>query len=48
MKSLEKVIKYKLNFLPRGTEPFYAIQTYEAERGTDPPTNILPHIRNKR
>ena len=28
MKSLEEVIKYKLNFLPRGTDPFYTIQTY--------------------
>ena len=37
MKSLEEVIKYKLNFLPKGTEPFYAIQTYTAERGTNPP-----------
>ena len=37
MKSLEEVIKYKLNFLPKGTEPFYAIQTYRARRGTDPP-----------
>ena len=32
MKSLEEVIKYKLNFLPLGTEPFYAFQTYTAER----------------
>ena len=32
MKSLE-VIKYKLNFLPVEIEPFYAIQTYTAERG---------------
>ena len=32
MKSLEEVIKYKLNFLPKGTEPFYAIQTYTAGR----------------
>ena len=37
MKSLEEVIKYKLNFLPKVTEPFYAIQTYTAERGADPP-----------
>ena len=33
MKSLEEVIKYKLNFLPEGIEPFYAIQTYTPERG---------------
>ena len=33
MKSLEEVIKYKLNFLPAKIEPFYAIQTYRAERG---------------
>ena len=32
MKSLEEVIKYKLNFLPVETEPFYAIQTYRARR----------------
>ena len=31
MKSLEEVIKYKLNFLPLDTEPFYAIQTYTGE-----------------
>ena len=36
MKSLEEVIKYKLNFLPEGAEPFYDIQTYTAERGTNP------------
>ena len=28
MKSLEEVIKYKLDFLPIGIDPFYAIQTY--------------------
>ena len=28
MKSLEEVIKYKLNFLPEEIDPFYAIQTY--------------------
>ena len=32
MKSLEEVIKYKLNFLPEGIEPFYAVQTYTPER----------------
>ena len=48
MKSLEEVIKYKLDFLPIGIDPFYAIQTYTAERGTDPPTNILQNIRNER
>ena len=32
MKSLEEVIKYKLNFLPKGIDPFYAIQTYTPER----------------
>ena len=37
MKSLEEVIKYKLKFLPGGIDPFYAIQTYTAERGPDPP-----------
>ena len=33
MKSLEEVIKYKLNFLPEEIEPFYAILTYTPERG---------------
>ena len=28
MKSLEEVIKYKLNFLPERIDPFYAFQTY--------------------
>ena len=32
MKSLEEVIKYKLNFLTKGTDPFYAIQAYTEER----------------
>ena len=31
MKSLEEVIKYKLNFLPKGTDPFYDVQTYVFE-----------------
>ena len=34
MKSLEEVIKYKLNFLPEGIDPFYDIQTYTLEGGT--------------
>ena len=29
MNSLEEVIKYKLNFLPKGTDPFYTIQTHK-------------------
>ena len=29
MKSLEEVIKYKLNFLPEETDPFHTIQKYE-------------------
>ena len=37
MRSLEEVIKYKLNFLPKGIDPFYAIQTYTARRGPNPP-----------
>ena len=37
MKSLEEVIKYKLNFLPEEIEPFYTIQTYTAERGSHAP-----------
>ena len=32
MKSLEEVIKYKLNFLPAGIDPFYGIQTHTTER----------------
>ena len=47
MKSLEEVIKYKLNFLPKGTEPFYAIQTYAAERGTNPPPSFYDIYRTK-
>ena len=31
MKSLEEVIKYKLNFLPEEIEPFYVLQAYVAE-----------------
>ena len=31
MKSLEEVIKYKLNFLPKEIEPFYVIQAYATE-----------------
>ena len=33
MKSLEEVIKYKLNFLPKGTDPFYTIQKYRGGGG---------------
>ena len=47
MKSLEEVIKYKLNFLPEGVEPFYAIQTYEAKRGTNPPPRFYDIYRTK-
>ena len=47
MKSLEEVIKYKLNFLPEGTEPFYAIQTYTAERGTNPSPSHYEIYRTK-
>ena len=47
MKSLEEVIKYKLNFLPLETEPFYAIQTYTAERGTDPSPRFYEIYRTK-
>ena len=47
MKSLEEVIKYKLNFLPLETEPFYAIQTYTAERGTNPPPTFYDMYRTK-
>ena len=35
MKSLEEVIKYKLNFLPERIDPFYDIQTYREERQPD-------------
>ena len=47
MKSLEEVIEYKLNFLPEEAEPFYAIQTYTAERGTDPPPRFYEMYRTK-
>ena len=47
MKSLEEVIKYKLNFLPEGTEPFYDIQTYTAERGMNPPPSVYRIYRTK-
>ena len=47
MKSLEEVIKYKLNFLPRETEPFYAIQTFTASRGTDPPPTFYGIYKTK-
>ena len=47
MKSLEEVIKYKLNFLPLGTEPFYAFQTYTVERGTNPRPNFYNIYRTK-
>ena len=47
MKSLEEVIKYKLNFLPLETEPFYAIQTYTAERGTNPSPRFYNIYRTK-
>ena len=47
MKSLEEVIKYKLNFLPIGIEPFYAIQTYTAERGTNPRPRFYDIYRTK-
>ena len=47
MKSLEEVIKYKLNFLPIGIDPFYAIQTYTAERGTNPPSSYYDIYRTK-
>ena len=47
MKSLEEVIKYKLNFLPLETEPFYAFQTYTVERGTDPPPSFYNIYRTK-
>ena len=47
MKSLEEVIKYKLKFLPAGIDPFYAIQTYTAERGPDPPSSSYNIYRTK-
>ena len=33
MKSLEEVIKYKLNFLPKGIDPFFIIPTFLTDRG---------------
>ena len=47
MKSLEEVIKYKLNFLPQGTEPLYAIQTYTAERGANPQPSFYDIYKTK-
>ena len=47
MKSLEEVIKYKLNFLPAEIEPFYAIQTYRARRGPDPPPSRYDMYRTE-
>ena len=47
MKSLEEVIKYKLNFLPEGAEPFYDIQTFTAEREPDPPPIFYEIYRTK-
>ena len=47
MKSLEEVIKYKLNFLPAEIEPFYAIQTYRARRGPNPPPSHYDINRTK-
>ena len=47
MKSLEEVIKYKLDFLPIGTDPFYAIQTYRARRGSNPTTTIYDIYETK-
>ena len=35
MKSLEEVIKDKLNFLPKGTDPFYTIQKYGGKKIVD-------------
>ena len=47
MKSLEEVIKYKLDFLPIGINPFYAIQTYRARRGSNPTTTIYDIYETK-
>ena len=47
MKSLEEVNKYKLNFLPIGIDPFYAIQTYTARRGPNPPSSHYDIYRPK-
>ena len=47
MKSLEEVIRYKLNFLPKETDPFYTIQTYEARIGTYPQPMFLDFYETK-
>ena len=47
MKSLEEVIKYKLNFLLEEIEPFYAIQTYTAERGPHTPPRFYEIYKTK-
>ena len=44
MKSLEEVIKYKLNFLPKGTDPFYAIKTHRFKEITN--FNYLYETKN--
>ena len=52
MKSLEEVIKYKLNFLPKEIEPFYGIQTHTIERrlnfipGYEPPIYEIYKTKN--
>ena len=47
MKSLGEVIKYKLDFLPKEIEPFYAIQTYTGERSSYALPSIYEIYRTK-
>ena len=47
MKSLEEVIKYKLNFLPKEIEPFYTIQTYTGERSSYAPPSTYEIYKMK-
>ena len=47
MKSLEEVIKYKLNFLTKEIEPFYAIQTYTGERSSYAPPSTYEIYKTK-
>ena len=48
MKSLEEVIKYKLNFLPERIDPFYDIQTYREERQADERSHSFIIYRTKK
>ena len=46
MTSLKEVIKYKINFLPKGIEPFYVIQGCVANRRLSACTYGLYETKN--